>query len=170
MVKIKVHELAKKMGISSKEAIEKAKESSKKDKQEIISAYTSAKNEAKDDAIKRGLARSSIIVNTLASYDKGMLENLESEAKELESAISGYESERNLLEEQKNSALASFDIEYAVKLQDKILQVEHTQLEIVEAKKIEEKQYEAALIAKGIPAENIRKYGFAFEGKKVLIG
>ena len=35
---------------------------------------------------------------------------------------------------------------------------------------IEEKQYEASLIAKGIPAVRIRKYGFAFEGKKVLIG
>ena len=35
---------------------------------------------------------------------------------------------------------------------------------------IQEKQYEAALIAKGIPAEHIRTYGFAFEGKKVLIG
>jgi len=35
---------------------------------------------------------------------------------------------------------------------------------------IEEKQYEAGLIAKGIPTERIRKYGFAFEGKKVLIG
>ena len=35
---------------------------------------------------------------------------------------------------------------------------------------IEEKKYEANLIAKGIPRENIRKYGFAFEGKRVLIG
>ena len=35
---------------------------------------------------------------------------------------------------------------------------------------IEEKQYETSLIAKGIPKENIYKYGFAFEGKNVLIG
>ncbi len=35
---------------------------------------------------------------------------------------------------------------------------------------IEEKQYAQALIAKGIPEERIRKYGFAFEGKEVLIG
>ena len=35
---------------------------------------------------------------------------------------------------------------------------------------IEEKKYEAVLTEKGIPAERIRKYGFAFCGKKVLIG
>lgn len=35
---------------------------------------------------------------------------------------------------------------------------------------IEEKKYAEALVAKGIPEERIRKYGFAFEGKGVLIG
>jgi hypothetical protein len=35
---------------------------------------------------------------------------------------------------------------------------------------IEEKQYAQELTAAGIPEDHIRKYGFAFEGKTVLIG
>lgn len=37
-------------------------------------------------------------------------------------------------------------------------------------KQIEDKNYDAELISLGIPKERIRHYGFAFEGKKVLIG
>ena len=37
-------------------------------------------------------------------------------------------------------------------------------------KQIEEKQYEQTLLARGIKKEQIRKYGFAFKGKEVLIG
>lgn len=36
-------------------------------------------------------------------------------------------------------------------------------------KQIEKQQYSTALESKGIPGERIRKYGFAFEGKEVLI-
>lgn len=35
---------------------------------------------------------------------------------------------------------------------------------------IDAMKYAASLIAKGMPQEKIRKYGFAFCGKKVLIG
>ncbi len=34
---------------------------------------------------------------------------------------------------------------------------------------IEEKNYDAELMAKGITKDRIKHYGFAFEGKKVLI-
>ena len=37
-------------------------------------------------------------------------------------------------------------------------------------KQIEEMRYEEGILAQGIPTDRIRKYGFAFEGKRVLIG
>ena len=37
-------------------------------------------------------------------------------------------------------------------------------------RQLEEKNYQANLVAKGIPKERIRKFGFAFCGKRVLIG
>ncbi len=37
-------------------------------------------------------------------------------------------------------------------------------------KQIDRKKYEAVLAEKGFPREKIRKYGFAFQGKQVLIG
>lgn len=37
-------------------------------------------------------------------------------------------------------------------------------------RQIEEKNYQMSLVARGISKEHIRKYGFAFCGKKVLVG
>lgn len=49
---------------------------------------------------------------------------------------------------------------------------ESTLEETVQAalKQIEEKKYEQVLLNRKIEQERIRKYGFAFEGKRVLIG
>lgn len=37
-------------------------------------------------------------------------------------------------------------------------------------RQIEDKHYDAELIERGIARDSIKHYGFAFEGKKVLIG
>ena len=59
-------------------------------------------------------------------------------------------------------------IEFKVRKEKKEKDLEETVKAAL--KQIEDKKYEAELIALGFAKEKIRKYGFAFEGKKVMIG
>ena len=70
--------------------------------------------------------------------------------------------------DKENEKLPGIVIEFKVINQRKENSLEET----VEAalKQIEEKNYDAELINRGVKKENISHYGFAFRGKEVLIG
>lgn len=64
--------------------------------------------------------------------------------------------------------LMAYVFEFKVRRPQKEKNLEETVLNAL--KQIEEKEYDTELIARGIPEKRIRHYGFAFEGKRVLIG
>ncbi len=102
-------------------------------KAELKNTYQELKQNASEDSIKRGLARSSIIVNVLDAFDNGMLEDYANLDKEYTKKFQELEEEKSLLESQKQNALNSFDISYATKLNEKIDEIN---------KEIEEKEKE----------------------------
>ncbi len=82
--------------------------------------YDKIRTNASNDANKRGLSRSSIVINVLDAFNKDEIANYNALSKELSDNITKINSNIDNLTQQQDKALSDLDIEYAVKLQDKI--------------------------------------------------
>lgn len=89
-------------------------------KSKLDTYYNQAKNSAEEQAIKRGLARSSIVINQLDAFDKEKINDYKVLDDKLQNEINAINFELNALTTQKQTALNNFDVTYAVKLQEKI--------------------------------------------------
>ena len=129
-----------------------------------------------------------ITINCFSSFDAG---NRPSGKKEPERFYHGFVlgllvdlQDRYYLRSNRQSGLGRYDIMLEPKdiatglpgfiIEFKVFQTrkEKSLEETLQAalRQIEEKQYDQELISRGVPRDNIRKYGFVFEGQKVLIG
>ena len=86
----------------------------------VEQTYENAKESNKNTFIRRGLSRSSIMQENLKNLDESKNAAQDMLAKELKQNLEKITIERDLLETQKQSALESFNIAYAVKLSEKI--------------------------------------------------
>lgn len=102
---------------SNKESL---KENYSSSKARIEENYDNARQKASDDALRRGLSRSSIVINQLDAFNKEELDLYNQLDKDLTAKINQVDFELNALQTQQDLALSEFDIAYAVKLNSKI--------------------------------------------------
>ncbi len=86
----------------------------------IAGRYEAAKEQAGEDAIKRGIARSSIISEMLKEYDKQKLSAIDDVNAEAREKIAAIDDEIAGLSQKLNSSLKQFDMEKAIELNEKI--------------------------------------------------
>lgn len=86
----------------------------------IETAYSERKSEAEKDALKRGLARSSIITGKIEQFDKNMVNDKIKLDTDVITAINKIDLQLTSLESEKNLALENFNITLAAELIAKI--------------------------------------------------
>ena len=127
-----------------------------------------------------------VALNTFSYFDAG---NKPSEQREPERFYHGFvlglivdKSEDYMVKSNRESGYGRYDVvmepkdtkNVAVIMEFKVFDSEDEEKELADTaanalKQIEEKKYDTDLLQRGIPAEKILKYGFAFEGEKCLI-
>ena len=108
-----------------------------------------------------------VVKRTIILFVLGLLVDLRQEYILTSNRESGF-GRYDILIEPKNPDKYAYIIEFKVLNPRREKTLEDTLASALQ--QIEDKQYVAILIEKGIPMERIRKYGFAFKGKEVLIG
>lgn len=92
-------------------------------KEQLKSAYDAAAEALDNDALKRGLARSSIALNNQAKANKTYAENLGELTRQNYARIAELDEQISGLDDELQSALNSFKISYAAKLTERINQL-----------------------------------------------
>lgn len=96
-------------------------ETIKQDKIDMVKkSYGDVKENESANALKRGLGRSSIALLRQYELNDEMMNKISDFQQAASKQVDELNAKLNLLEGQKQSALGAFDIEYAIKLQDKI--------------------------------------------------
>ncbi len=91
-------------------------EQTRDNKVKVGDYYDQARKQASDDALKRGLARSSIVINTMDAFNNAEIESYKQLDKQLSDKVNAINFEISAINTQKENALRDFDIAYALKL------------------------------------------------------
>lgn len=104
--------------------------------QTIDDYYDGRKKDAEKDAVKRGLARSSVIMEQLEEFDRGKIDKKLGAEREIRERINEISDEIASLESQKEKALSEQDVLHAAELAAKIYQLkEDRDKKLIEALK-----------------------------------
>lgn len=137
-----------------------------------------------DDVEAMNIYMNKVTVSTFSYFDTGKKESEEEPERFYHGFVLGLMVEladRYILTSNRESGFGRYDVmleprqknDDAVILEFKVKGKNEKELsDTVKAalQQIDKQNYESSLTARGIPKERIRKYGFAFQGKKVLIG
>ncbi len=99
---------------------ESAKENSESRKDEINSVFNGSVKSAENQALRRGLARSSVIINQLSEIEGGRAKELSQTLRDLNNKLDEADANIKNLETERDKALSDLDIEYALELQSEI--------------------------------------------------